>query len=177
MGPSYACAMLLHRLNPIATAAPDPGSTHPPDAVRAAVVLDVLTLLTKGEPDDSRYRTTCDHLGAAWRDLQQLAPETAWLKPEQGESVMTQVRLVLNFLSQQLKPLRYEWPSAGIRELAEALRANRAPNVGDDNRIRDVLNAAWRLRVFASVADPLPAHVETSARALIGRMRGGTADA
>lgn len=176
MGPSYACAMLLHRLNPIAATAPDPGSTHPPDAVRAAVVLGVLTLLTKGEPDDSRYRTTCDHLGVAWRELQQLAPETA-LTPEQSDGVMTQVRLVLNFLSQQLKPLRYEWPSAEIRELAEALKANRAPNVGDDYRIRDVLNAAWRLRVFASVGDPLPAHVETGARALIGRMRGGTADA
>jgi hypothetical protein len=177
MGPSYACAMLLHRLNPIAAAAPDSFSTHPPDAVRAAVVLGVLTLLTKGEPNDSRYRTTCDHLGGAWRELQQLAPETARLTPEQGERVMTQVRLVLDFLSQQLKPLRYEWPSVGIRELADALKANRAPNVGSGYRIRDVLNAAWRLRLGASGDDPLPAHVETGARALIGRMRGGTADA
>jgi hypothetical protein len=177
-GPSYACTLLVHRLDPVATAAFDPAAPHPPDAVRAAVVLGTLTLLTKGERSDSRYRMTCNRLRTTWRELQLLAPAKAQLTPEQEEDVLLQVRVVLDFLSHRLKPLRYDWPRAGIRELTDALRGIRPVDVGGDYRIRDVLNAAWLLRLSASAANPLPAQVETGARALIGRARqGGAGDA
>jgi hypothetical protein len=170
-GPSYACTLLVHRLDPVATATPDRTAPHPPDAVRAAVVLDTLTLLTRDEPSDSRYRMTCDRLRVTWRELQQLAPAEARLTPEQEEGVLRRVRVVLDFLSHRLQPLRYDWPRGGIRELTDALRGIRSLDALGDYRIRDVLNAAWLLRLSASPTKPLPAQVETGARALIGRAR------
>jgi hypothetical protein len=167
MGPCYACTMLLHRLDPLAAITPDPAAPHPPDATRAAVVLEVLALLTRGEPADSRYRMTYSQLSAAWGELLEQVPEMPRHMLEQADSVRTQVRVVLNFLDQKLKPLRYSWPSAGIRELAAALKENRPPGTGIDYRIRDVLNAAWRLRLSAIPGNPLPAHVEARARTLI----------
>lgn len=170
-GPSYACTLLVHRLNPVATAAPDKTVPHPPDAVRAAVVLHTLTLLTRSERSDGRYRMTCDRLRATWRQLQLLAPAEARLTSEQEESLMRQVRDVLDFLGHRLKPLRYDWPRAGIRELTDALKGVRSLDASHDYRIRDVLNAAWLLRLSASAARPLPAQVETEARLLIVRTR------
>jgi hypothetical protein len=173
MGPSFACAMLLHRLDPVAPAAPDPTSTHPPDAVRAVVVLAVLSELTRDDPADSRYRLTCDQISASWLELQDLTPMASRLRPERQEGVMMQVRVTLDLLSHKLKPLRYDWPTAEIRELAEALEANQAPVADRYYRIRDVLNAVWQLRLGASADHPPPAHVETCARALIGREHHG----
>jgi hypothetical protein len=171
MGPSYACTMLLHRLDPLAAMTPDPAATHPPDAIRAAVVLEVLALLTRGEPDDSRYRMTYGQLSAAWTELQEKAPEKSRLAAEPADGVRTQVRVALDFLDQKLKPLRYDWPRAVIWELAAALKENRPPDPGFDYRIRDVLNAAWRLRLSATPCSPLPAHVEARARILISPER------
>lgn len=178
MGPSYACTLLVHRLDPMAEAALSPVATHPPDAVRAVVALHTLTLLTRGEPDDSRYRMTCDRLRATWDELQQLASPAARLTAEREEDVRRQVAVVLDFVSHRLKPLRYDWPRAVIRELTGALRDGLSPDAGHDYRIRDVLNAAWLLRLGASAASPLPSRVEADARALIRRTpHGGAADA
>jgi hypothetical protein len=167
MGPSYACTLLLHRLDPAATVTPHPGGSHPPDAARAAVVLGVLDLLTAKEPPDSRYRMTYAQLSAAWSELQLAAPASARMTPEEATGITTQVRVALAFLDQRLQPLRYDWPPATVRALADALMANRPPDSGLDYRIRDVLNAAWRLRLAATPDAPLPAHVATGARALI----------
>jgi len=169
LGPSYACALLVHRLDPAASAATSPGATHPPDAVRAAVALGTLALMTKGEPGNGRYRMTCDRIGAVWRELQELAPPEARLTPEREQDVRRQVGVVFDFLSHRIKPLRYDWRNGEIRELANALKTSELPDASHRYRIRDVLNAAWMLRLNATAASPLQAQVEAGTRARIGR--------
>lgn len=168
LGPSYACTMLLHRLDPVAAAAADPRGTHPPDAARAAVVLEVLHELTRGEPSISRCRTMYSFLNRAWAGLQQSAPSTAHLTEPEQAAVKAQTRIALQFLDDRLARLKYKWPNTEVRELADALERDRTPSTEFGYRIRDVLNAAWMLRLNSWVSgDPLPPQVEQRARRVI----------
>jgi hypothetical protein len=168
LGPSYACTMLLHRLDPAAVAAADPRGTHPSDAVRAAVVLEALQLLIKDEPPISRYRTMYSLLGQAWSDLQHSASTGAHEMEPLSPALINQVRIALQFLGEKLGRVRYEWLGTEIKELADALEENREPSSEFHYQIRDVLNAAWMMRLNSWISgDQLPAHVEQRARNII----------
>jgi hypothetical protein len=171
LGPSYACTMLLHRLDPAAVAAADPRDTHPPDAVRAAVVLEVLRLLTKDEPPISRYRTMYSLLSQAWTGLQHSASTEAHETEPLLDAMKNQVRIAVQFLDEKLERVRYEWLGTEVKELADALEENRVPSTEFQYRIRDVLNAAWMLRLNSWISDDqLPAHVEQRARNIIAEI-------
>ncbi len=168
LGPSYACTMLLHRLDPAAVAAAAPRDTHPPDAVRATVVLEVLRLLTDDEPPISRHRTMYSLLRQAWTGLQHSASNVTEPLPD---ALKSQVRTALQFLDEKLERIRYKWPGTEVKELADALEENRVPSAEFRYRIRDVLNAAWMLRLNSWISgDPLPTHVEQHARNIIAEI-------
>jgi hypothetical protein len=163
--------MLLHRLDPAVAAAADPRGTHPSDAARAAVVLEVLRLLTKVEPSISRYKTTCSLLSKAWTALQQSAPAEAHLTEPELAAVKVQARIALQFLDEKLERIRYEWPTTEVHELAEALEQDREPRTDLTYCIRDVLNAAWMLRLNSWVSgNALPAHVQQRGRQVIAEI-------
>jgi hypothetical protein len=174
LGPSYACTLLLHRLDPTMPSTVQAGSTHPPDAVRAAVVLEVLRLLTKDEPRLNRYRTMTVRLTGAWDAIRQVAPAEAQLPDAERERFGGQAALVLAFVEENLKGLRYRWSSEIVLGLAGALQGNGESGVDDLPNIRDVLSAAWMLRLNAWHAGKVaPRDIEARGRELIAKSDDG----
>ncbi|BCJ47348.1 hypothetical protein GCM10010168_70620 [Actinoplanes ianthinogenes] len=166
-GPAYPCTMLLHRLDPTADATIDPRRSHPPDPVRAAVLLEALNRLTAGEPPEGRYRMVHEQLTLAWAALGEHAPASAAVSAEQQATIRRQVTTTLALLGKKVRPLRYAWRNAVLRQLAQALDGNRKPDGGIGFQIRDVLTVAWLARLDATAAHPAPEHLDDWVRSLI----------
>ncbi|BCY08487.1 hypothetical protein [Actinoplanes sp. L3-i22] len=166
-GPAYPCTMILHRLDPVSDATGGPAGTHPPDAVRAAVVLETLHQLTVREPAEGRYRMAHEQLTSAWNALREHVSASAKLSTAQESTVRLQVTGTLGLLGRRAQPLRYEWRNAVLRQLDQALAAGGKPDTETGYQIRDVLTVAWLSRLDATGARPAPEHLETWARALI----------
>lgn len=166
LGPSYAATMLLHRLNPHASTTN--GDTHPADPRRAAVVLTALGQLSKDEPAYSRYTEMCGSLEHAWRALQVSAPDSAKVDDALQGQLRVQTLDVLAVLDADLSSARYVWPATVVRDVAEALEQDANPEGHMTYRIRDVLAAAWMLRLEAIIAGAVVApHVMKRAALLV----------
>jgi hypothetical protein len=159
MGPAYACAAILMRLDPCAAAQPDGGGLT---AARADVIFATLTLM-RLEDDPTLWIR--ELLAREWNDaLEQVgAPEPELQASPNGQSdVQVLVRDVVGLIPKhRFDPAR--WPT--IERFADALEHGTegvaAVDVNPEDEFRDVLNAAWAARL----RDAPPASVDDLAEA------------
>jgi hypothetical protein len=150
LGPAYAATLLLHRLEPTADALPAPKNTHPSDGARAIVVLEALRQMAQGEPPGTRIRLMHGHLSAASTVLTGAAPDSARPAADVADDLKKQTRNAYNYLAAELGRLRYRWPGTHIQPVLAFLRSKPATPLTDlHTTIRDILNAAWLIRLEA----------------------------
>ncbi|HEY0167635.1 MAG TPA: hypothetical protein VGB75_11400 [Jatrophihabitans sp.] len=171
LGPAYAAALVLHRLDPAEQTAPASSGTHPPDAARAVVVLEALGRLAVEETSETRVPLLHQYLTAAWASLQAQSPASLRLSDDDHLSLTMRTRRAHNDLARWLEPAQFHWPSMTIQEVRKHLEGQQ-PTAGSAPRatIREVLNAAWLSRVEAWQTNcGLAEGLETRAREAICR--------
>ena len=153
MGPSYALALILMRLNPLH--AFQDGDDHAAHAKRAFVVLTMLDWMSR-KSNLAPYDAIIQKLSAEWEAaLRQGSPDNA-LSAAQQTSLTGLVHFLGSFLDGHAT-VDYaitawnsiaEWPAL----LAQKPAANQKPgdNIGitPDHELRDILNAAWYSRLL-----------------------------
>lgn len=164
LGPAFACAFMLLRLNP--ADAYEEGHTHPSHAKRVHSILWKLTKMDKEAMGPSKpYRDTVEKLREAWRQSLKAAgqreslsdPETSLLEGrlERLDDVLTQYTpSKLAYQAEDwwravglISKLHPDEPWHGVEPAVELTR-------------RDVLNAAWSCRLeLDSVAAYLLAEI------------------
>jgi hypothetical protein len=157
MGPAYACAVILLRLDPYR--AFDAGEPQPA-AMRAQAVLRTLRLLNAG--DENGYAgQLLEQLGAEWEEaLRQAghaavvdAPDrTGGLDAQQLDLIDRWVERIARKVGHRRGYNANRW--ATVVRWAERLRPGDGPPIAVDPRVdlpkhalRDVLNAAWKARL------------------------------
>lgn len=139
MGPAYACAALLLRLDPATAFAPDDQS------LTARRVQTILRALKRA---NDNYAATADQLGAAWTEALAQADAAGALDP----AVEVQIDELIAWVDQRIGTGRKLAPRAWERivVLARDLREGRSSETElstDDVDARYVLNAAWHCRL------------------------------
>jgi hypothetical protein len=157
MGPAYACATLLLRLDPAAKG----HRYRPSDATRARIVLGVLHDMS--ERAQGAYKDTLDVLRAQWSTLDHLAPAADLDRPE---DVMVPDR-VAAFLHRAFKHRRTGYTPQGwgqarawSQSWTDAIQREKRPAVPEvetTHTLRDALNAAWHCRLEL-LRGPAPEH-------------------
>jgi len=161
LGPAYACACLLLRFSPAdrvrvgeqrRPAVCEDGETHPSHARRADLMLLVLKQLDKA---GAGYGGMHNFLAGAWKENVKAAGLAACLETKGWPKTQ--------FLSDDLYPIVTEWLPKKARYdgwsravgLRDDLKKGTPPQeaCGDEDRIADVLNAAWLWRVEAGPDD------------------------
>jgi hypothetical protein len=157
MGPAYACAAFVLRLNPLITA----DEERPGDAERAAVVLGMLTKMNAQaapprKPERGPYWQLIDYLASAWGG--DLAKDTKNRLPF-VEAIWAQFESVFYRGSALYPPASsaggWSVASRWARDWAQKLLDNsplRTPEVSESSTLRDALNAAWLCRIW--IMDP-----------------------
>lgn len=148
MGPAYACATLLLRLDPAARG----HRYRPSDATRARIILGVLRDMDRHAL--GAYRETLDLLEEQWSGLSHLVPPP---DPDKPEDVVAPDR-VAQFLHRGFKHRRTGYTpqgwsqarawSASWRDAAARHEPLNLPEqVSPTHTLRDALNAVWDRRL------------------------------
>ncbi|HEY5785386.1 MAG TPA: hypothetical protein VIT65_11470 [Microlunatus sp.] len=146
LGPSYPCAMIVHRLNPQAAATADTRASHPGDASRAHACLWTLKQM-RGGGELHAYDDIILKLTSLWSDLQTDADQRARLSAEDQQQLINDLGGCWAAMTSHLSALAYQW-SGRVFELMDRLTeiTNTDPENGTP---ADVLNAAWLAKVDA----------------------------
>lgn len=170
LGPAYACAAILMRLNPAEAL-----HGNRLAAKRAATILSALTQKSKNGPgvEDHYAEITC-RLAAEWEDA---LLQTGWKGPvDAGEKadgadgvarsgfrwLTNNEQSVIDRLLRAFEPLVHIWILADIdawpkvEEWAAKLRSGQEVHIrdlGGPAQLRYVLNAAWRARIAVRVPE------------------------
>ena len=163
LGPAYACATILMRLNPA-----EAFSGNRLVAKRAAIILSVLRHMSTDVPGiEDHYAEITSRLAVEWRDALR---QTGWhgLVDGDGEGIgeCTGLRQLIGLTDEEqaaidrllrsLEALLYAWIVPDItfwpkvEEWAAKLRQGQELHVSDlggSAELRYVLNAAWRARI------------------------------
>ena len=160
LGPAYACAAILMRLNPAEAFSGDRLV-----AKRAAVILNVLRRMSGSEPGiEDHYAEITSRLAVEWAEAMR---QTGWAGPANGDPLEALPLQTLTGLTDPeqdsierllaaFEPLVQAWIVPEIRhwpkveEWAVKLRQQRelrANDLGEPCELRYVLNAAWRARI------------------------------
>jgi hypothetical protein len=195
LGPAYACAAILMRLNPA-----EAFCGNRLVAKRAAVILSVLRQMSKDAPGiEDHYAEITSRLAVEWADALR---QTGWdgsVDADAAEAysglqrltgLMDEEQRTIDHLLRAFKPLVYGWIVSDIavwpnvEELAAKLRHGQevlASDLGGLAELRYVLNAAWRARIAVrpgetDVDDPgqLAAIAQAVERLLWSLVKGST---
>jgi hypothetical protein len=161
LGPAYACAEILMRLNPA-----EAFSGSRLIAKRAAVILSVLRQMSKNAPGiEDHYAEITSRLAVEWADaLRQTGWDgsvdgdaaEAWPGLRQLTGLMDEEQETIDRLLRAFEPLVYAWIVSDIavwpnvEEWAAKLKNGQellASDLGGLAELRYVLNAAWRARI------------------------------
>jgi hypothetical protein len=172
MGPAYACALILLRLDPSQTE--DQAMAVGFDCVRAKVVLKMMEQAAKVR-ERSKLRAIFDLLDNAWREAQGLAGNLESAQdPEQcpdvqyAEPVVNLARHSIDLLGDRPGRLsrmtEARWDASATiagRALSppaprdsERVDREKLTTLLKDSSVVDVLNAAWRRRLLPATCDP-----------------------
>ena len=167
LGPSYPCALVLHRLNPIASAFAGEIATHPGDAARVHACLWTLRKMQ----DDTRMARPYDwalwQLEMTWQELQRDVPDHARLTDAARAALGADLAGCWVALEDNLGTIRYQW-SGWVHDLVDELEDRRRAPIPVNYSGPDVLNAAWMVRLDRwSRGVPLPVGLESQARRLL----------
>lgn len=142
LGPAYACAALLLRLDPAASVI---GSANEPsDALRAQMTLGMLRAIND---DDTTYNEIIGELDTEWRaaaNQQAGAPGSAELSDERVDRWCETVYELLHheMSNAEYSASRWKMISGWVLEVG----SGRVPTPNADTEVRDVLNVAWQSR-------------------------------
>jgi hypothetical protein len=145
MGPAYACAAVLLRLDP----AYDGHRYRPSDSTRARMILGVLDEMDRTSM--GAYTTILQFLTQRWDEISQLVPIAA---TAEAEDVLVP-RRVSAYLQRKFKYKRTGYTPQGWAEARKWSKewqgSARRPTVPQDldatHSLRDALNAVWDCRV------------------------------
>jgi hypothetical protein len=167
MGPSYLCALVFHRLSPVADAQAASADSHPGDPSRVYACQWTLHRMRGSEVELHPFDRPCILARTAWESMQATAPRSAQLTKEMQADLNTQLVGCWVAVTTNLSSLAYEW-SWIIRDLVSYLEEPVAPDMPDGFSPADALNAAWLVRLstwFDRSAQP--GDMEDRARRLI----------
>jgi hypothetical protein len=166
LGPAYACATILMRLDPrqavedMQCREGDEDYIRPAHAKRAYVVLDVLERVDAKNPLYSAFSEVIERLREVWKAaLMQVEHDGSLEKTQSKELEAIVTFTVENFLDIYASGVMYDterwasrsgWP-AELNSEGGAERLQR--RLEGDEQLRDVLNAAWVSRVMQPNAD------------------------
>jgi len=153
MGPAYACSVILLRFNPL-TAYQEKG-TYPPDALRAQIVLSMLTkMLEKERNRNPPYGEIVDNLKDSWNSALVQAkgelPETLNLKQEKVDQWADHLfkALVKEYSKGMYKGELWNNTAVALKRLLASEDKKDVSELLNGNEAwRDVLNAAWLCRI------------------------------
>lgn len=171
MGPAYACAAIMLRLNPSVSASRD----LPSDTQRAHVILGMLRWMNADAPMPHPYTDVVEQLDGAWQNTVQRSNPASeltaaykayldQLAQEFGREVSW--RTLNGTAKYPYKPANEGWTKA--QEWAalwrEQWQNNRALGVPDNptGKLRDVLNAAWLCRLGLGANDSARAQAQVA---------------
>ena len=167
MGPSYLCALVFHRLSPVAAAQASGNDSHPGDPSRVYACQWTLRRMRGSEIVLHPFDRPCTLASTAWESMQATAPQNAQLTKDMQADLNTQLVGCWVAVTNNLSSLAYQW-SWIIRDLVSYLESHVAPDMPDGFSPADVLNAAWLVRLgswFEGRAQP--GDMEDRARRLI----------
>lgn len=167
LGPSYPCALVLHRLDPTARAVVDETATHPGDASRVYACLWTLRRMQGSTKIAGPYDRVLWQLDTAWQELQRDAPDHARLNDEARGALRSDLAGCWVALRDNLGTVGYQW-SGRVRDLVEELEDSGAAPAPAGYSAPDVLNAAWTVRLDAWSGGALPPEdLESHVRGLL----------
>lgn len=164
MGPAYACAVILLRLDPTtAFAQGDDRLTEK----RARVVLAMLNHMdAQAEPtEQGSYGAIHDKLQSEWNEALRQVDGNDTLSPQEEADIKDWVDLISNTMGFFRMMPASKWPR--VEELAASLEPGKVDHVrlkGDSPRI--VLNAAWKRRIEENDFTQLDRVAEAAVRLL-----------
>jgi hypothetical protein len=186
MGPAYACALILLRLDPAQTE--DEAANLGFDSVRAQVVMDMMRPAATRER--SKLQEIFDLLDDAWTDAQVLAGDADQRSTDfdYAAPVVALAREVVSEFGPRIGALagvgEDRWEAS--RALAGSALSPPTPDDGDkvdreklsallrNSSVVDVLNAAWRRRLLPATCLPpapeLPGRQADEARRIAARV-------
>jgi hypothetical protein len=145
MGPAYACAALLLRLDP----AYDGHRYRPSDSTRARMILGVLNEMDRTSM--GAYTAVLQFLTQRWEEISRLVPTT---ETAEADDVLVPER-VSAYLQRKFKYKRTGYTPQGWAEArqwsmvwqASPRKPTVPENLGATHSLRDALNAVWDCRV------------------------------
>jgi len=163
MGPAYACALILIRLDPLkAFDAADDQLTQK----RAHVVLAMLRSMDEAGAVTERgpYARIAERLETEWTEAVAQARSVGSLTPQDQVDIQAWVRHTSETMT-LYKALKIEWWPR-IEKIAEALDSERVEQLDVEvtDEVRFVLNAAWKRRLDADRQTDLDAVAKATAR-------------
>ncbi len=146
MGPAYACAVILLRLDPCTAFAP---SDDRLTEKRARVVLAMLKDMDgQGNPTDKgRFSAIHKRLESEWNDALRQVGTSDSLSQQESEEIQDCVERISQTRGSYRALSPAVWPR--VEELAELLDIDQVENVkvSSTDELRIVLNAAWKWRI------------------------------
>jgi hypothetical protein len=146
MGPSYLCALVFHRLSPVADAQASSNDSHPGDPSRIYACQWTLHRMRGSEVKLHPFDRPCALANHAWESMQATAPRSAQLTKDMQADLNTQLAGCWIAVTTNLSSLAYQW-SWIIRDLVSFLESPVAPDMPDGFSPADALNAAWLVRL------------------------------
>jgi hypothetical protein len=150
MGPCFGLACLLARFSPASASQESP--THPTLAHRMWWIVEALRTIEKLRAGPPLYQYITDQLEQSWRASVGAAGGTAEIGDQDARRLRRWLAEVLEAVDANLSGALYRgWLRA--QELAEPLRRKQMPSLTPNDRIPDVLNAAWLCRSELDAGD------------------------
>lgn len=170
MGPSYLCALVFHRLSPVADAQASSDDSHPGDPSRVYACQWILRRMRGSDVELHPFDRPCALASTAWASMQATGPSSAQLTKEMQAGLNTALGGCWVALTTNLSSLAYQW-SWIIRDLVSYLESAVADMPDGFFSPADALNAAWLARLgtwFEGSAQPSN-DLEDRARRIIRR--------
>jgi hypothetical protein len=145
IGPSYLCACVLLRFNP--RRAYEDGSRHPAPARRVHAMTATLDRMDRAQGGVFHpYRDVTDYLRDTWQRALAAAGEPKELPADDADAVSRRTADLYEILDAETPALAYR---VGAQALIDRLRPHAAGDrePDDDDKIADVVNAAWMARI------------------------------
>jgi len=152
MGPAYACSAILLRLDPSAQA----HEGIPSDAQRVHVILSMLRWMSKEEGMTLPYHNIADVLQTRWDQAMARVACPARPTPECEAALTTLAEGFGENRNLLREPARYSGHSRATelgntwRKEMKARQPLSRPEWSAENKLRDVLNTTWALRLEVS---------------------------
>jgi hypothetical protein len=147
MGPAYACAVILIRLDPVLAFAPDDSRLTEKRAQVVLAMLRHMNGMAAAPTEEGPYGVIHDKLESEWKEAVQQAGSSDALTPEEQAEITTWVELISRTMGKPRALPAELWPR--IEQLAACLDLTQVEQlkVHLEDELRIVLNAAWKRRI------------------------------